>query len=93
MNPKTPRFGTTTKITQRNGITTTQVTKFHDGDITRIENISEERVPIIQIQDANTIFEKMHLEHAFSNYGAWVEKNPKSGKLYVVKCWQEVEQG
>lgn len=81
------QFGTKTTRTTKNGILTVRSQKYHEGKVTSDETICEERVPIIKITDANTVFEQMHLEHAFTNYGAWVEKNPTSGKLYVVKCW------
>ena len=82
-------YGTKTVTETKNGITKVRSTKYHDGNVTRDETIIEERVPIIKISDATTVFDQMHLDHAFTSYGAWVEKNPTSGKLYVVKCWIE----
>lgn len=81
------KFGTKTTITHTNGIMTTKIEKYHDGAVTKAEAINEERIPIIRYSDADTILEQMHIEHALTNYGVWVEKNPTSGKLYVVKCW------
>lgn len=89
MPTQTPRFGTVTKTTNKNGLKTIRTTKYHDFEVTDDEELHEARVPIIKITDASTVFEQMHLEHALTNYGAWVEKNPVSGKMYVVKCWLE----
>lgn len=85
------KFGTKTTRTSKNGITRTQIERYHDERRTTNEVVYEERIPIIRITDANTIFEDMQLKHALTDYGVWVEKNPTSGKLYVVKCWIEHE--
>ncbi len=81
------RFGSKTEIKVENGVTTSKTTKFREYEEIVNETICEERVQIMKIQDFDTIVNKMHIDHALQDHGAWLEY--KGDRMYVVKRWIE----
>ena len=83
------RFGATFNIQKdsKSNLTRTTVKKYRDYDEFVNEVICEERRQIMKIQDFDTLVERLHIDHALQDHGAWIEY--KDGKMYAVLGWVE----